>query len=561
MKKKLTGIKITKRIKERKNRNFFPSLSILFIPVKISVFVCVYLWIIFLVSCQSKPTDLRTLAPADSIVYFETNDLGKTLESLTESRAFAELAGEKTDFSALENVQFAVAVAGFETSEQETGGDGAVLSFKPRFVAIADTHAWNFSAASLAENQIGRLARRTYGENVKFEKREKPGAKFFVWTSGSDGQEIFAAVSGGVIYVGNDEKLIDKCLDVGRGKSENLLKNERLARARDDSNSENKIAFGYVSGEAVAQIANLAGVSVAVGATENDDGRSFIARVLPQILQKTTREILWTASRTEQGIEDEIFVGTNVKVADVLNEALQTSAQTPTGAAEFLPADVFSATRYDLKNPHIAWRVLLLTIGKQIDGAPEKFLARFSNNLLESYGIADADTFLSAVDAEMFTAKLDEAGEKSIAVVTVKDSDAVKKSIAAIDFKSRPEKLENSQVWQSETGEFAAAFVENKLILGEPESVLKCLQAKNSGRNFTKNQYFKKFTESRVVAVTFAKDGESAKKVVEVLGKAKDENREVNFISLTETRFTEKGVERRTVSAFGLIGSILEQLE
>jgi hypothetical protein len=188
-------------------------------------------------------------------------------------------------------------------------------------------------------------------------------------------------------------------------------------------------------------------------------------------------------------------------------------------------------------------------------------LARFSNSLLESYGIADADTFLSAVDAEIFTAKLDEAGEKSIAVVTVKDSDAVKKSIAAIDFKSRPEKLENAQIRQSEAGEFAAALVGDKLILGEPESVLKCLQAKNSGRNFTKNQYFQKFAESRVVAVTFAKDSESAKKVVEVLGKAKDENREINFISLTETRFTEKGVERRTVSAFGLVGSILEQLE
>ncbi|MDQ3322906.1 MAG: hypothetical protein M3525_10835 [Acidobacteriota bacterium] len=525
------------------------------------MFICVHLWIIFLFSCQSKPTDLRTLAPAETIIYLETNDLGKTLESLTETKAFEEFAKEKTDFSALENVQFAVAVTGFETSEQELFSERSELNFKPRFVAIADTHAWNFNAVSLAENQIGRLARQTYGENVKFEKSEKAGAKFFVWTSAADGRKIFAAVSGGVIYVGNDENLIDKCLDVGRGKAESLLKNENLARARENTSSENQIAFGYVSGEGVAQIANLAGVSAAVNTTENEDGRSFIARILPQILQKTTKEISWTASKTEQGIEDKIFVATTAEVASVLKETLQTSTQPPTNAAEFLPAAVFSATRYDLKNPQIAWRGLLLTIAKQTDPMSGRFLAEFSNSLLAPFGIADADTFLSRVDSEIFTAKLDDAGEKSIAVAAVKDLDAVKKSIAEIDFKSQPEKFENAEIWQSETGEFAAAFVENKLILGERESVFECLQAKNSGRNFTKSQYFQKFAESKASAVTFAKDADSTKKIVEVLGETKDGNTKINFISLTETRFTEKGIERKTVSAFGLIGSILERLK
>ncbi|HXG82504.1 MAG TPA: hypothetical protein VNI84_00630, partial [Pyrinomonadaceae bacterium] len=482
--------------------------------LKKSVSICVYLWMIFLLSCQSKPTDLRTLAPAETIIYLETNDLGKTLESLTETKAFEELAKEKTDFSALENVQFAVAVTGFETSEREIGDEQAILSFKPRFVAIADTHAWNFNAVSLAENQIGRLARQTYGENVKFEESEKADAKFFAWTSAADGRKILAAVSGGVVYVGNDESLIDKCLDVGRGKAEGLLKNENLARARENASSENQIAFGYVSSEGVARIANLAGVSAAVNTTENEDGRGFIARILPQILQKTTKEISWTASKTEQGIEDKIFVATTAEVASVLNEILRTSAQPPTNAAEFLPADVFSATRYDLKNPQIAWRGLLLTIAKQTDSMSGRFLVEFSNSLLAPFGIADADTFLSRVDSEIFTAKLDDAGEKSIAVVAVKDLDAVKKSIAEIDFKSQPEKFENAEIWQSETGEFAAAFAENKLILGERESVFECLQAKNSGRNFTKSQYFQKFAESKASAVTFAKDADSTKKIV-----------------------------------------------
>ena len=106
-----------------------------------------------------------------------------------------------------------------------------------------------------------------------------------------------------------------------------------------------------------------------------------------------------------------------------------------------------------------------------------------------------------------------------------------------------------------------AAFVENKLVLGDDESVSRCLQAKQSGNNFTKTEYFQVFTDTKAVAVTFAKDGDSAKKIVEALTELKDENKTGDTIYFTETRFTDKGIERKTVSDFGLLGTILEQFE
>jgi hypothetical protein len=226
-----------------------------------------------------------------------------------------------------------------------------------------------------------------------------------------------------------------------------------------------------------------------------------------------------------------------------------------------LPPDVFTATRYNLKNPLVAWRSLLLVTAKNTDALSGKVLVQFSNQLLESYGVSDAETFLSAIDSEILTAQVDADGEKSISIVTVKDGEKLKKSISdEINFKTPPEKRENADVWQSEDRQVAAAFVENKLILGAGESVLKCLQAKQSGENFTKNQVFQKFKESKSIAVTFAKDTESAKKIVEILGNAQ-ENKNATTAYITETRFTEKGIERKTVSAFGLLGAILEQLE
>jgi len=527
---------------------------------KTSVFTFVCLWLILLVSCASKPTDLRTLAPAETLIYLETNDLAKTLNSLTESKAFRELAKEKPDFSAFENVQTAVVVTGFEASEQKVTDENFVLNFKPRFAVIADTRAWKLTAVSIAENQIGRFARDTFGDDVRLEKSEKGDAKFFVWTN-ADGRKLFSAVSGSVIYVGNDESLLDKCLSVKRGEVESLLENENLARARENATGENLLAFGYISPEGVAQIANLAGVSAAIEATEENAGRSFIAQILPQILRNTTKEIVWTANKSEQGIEDNIFVSLNDETASVFKETLAPSSEMQSNSAKFLPADIFTATRYNLRNPLVAWRSLLLTTVKNTDALNGKILVEFSNNLLESYGVSDAETFLSSIDSDILTAQFDADGEKSIAIVTVKDTEKLKKSISdEINFKMPPEKQDDADIWLSENKQIAAAFVGNKLILGDGESVLKCLQAKQSGQNFTSNRSFQKFADSRSVSITFAKDTDSAEKIVKVLGNAR-ENKSAVTAYTTETRFTEKGIERKIVSAFGLLGTILERLE
>lgn len=502
---------------------------------------------------------MRSLALAETIIYLETKDLGETLAALTESKAFIELAKNKPDFSLIENVQTAILVTGFESSEAESDG-GATLNFKPRFVAVADTHRWNFSAARVAENQIGQLARAAYGETVRLEKRSKPDADFFVWTNARDERKIFAAVASGVIYVGTDENLIDKCLAVKRGAAENLLGNENLARAREKSSGANKIAFGYVSPRGIERLAEVAGVATAVGATEDEGDRSFIARLLPPILQKTTREISWTARKNGQGIEDSIFIATSAEVSAVFNETLQApSPQSQTDAAKFLPAGAYSATRYNLKNPQIAWRASLFVAAKQTDAATAGFLTQFSGTLLEPFGVSDADAFLGAIDSEIHTTRTGDAGEKSVAVATIKDANAVKKSLGAIDFKTAAENIDGGELWKSESGDAAAAFVGDKLILGDADAVSKCLAAGRSGENFTKSQYFQTFNQSRAVAVTFTKDADSTKKIVEVLGGIKDENQSVNFISLTETAFTQNGIERRYNSAFGLIGSILER--
>jgi len=521
-----------------------------------SLRLCVSAVLFAFVSCSSPPTDLRSFVPADTLVYLETSDLGKTLGALTESKAFQEAAKKTPDFSALGGMQIAVAVTGFEASENQVTAENSVLNFKPRFVAVADTHTWNRYALQFTEERLGEFVNETYGGEVTLDAADKNGGKSFVWTA-KDGRKVFAFVAGSRIFFSNDDAALEKSLAVFRGEADSLIKNEALAKMRETS--KDALAFGYIAPDGIAQISNLAGVSTAMDATEDDEGRSFIARVFPQILRGSTREVFWSAAKTEAGIEDKYTVSLVPETASVVKETLVPSTQNQTNSAEFLPSEIYSATRYNLQNPQIAWRSLLHVAEKNTDAASAKILIRFSGSLLEPYGVADAETFLSGVDSEIWTANFDAEGDKSVAIAGVKDAEKLKKSIAEINFKVAGESRENAEVWKSADGTNAAAFVENKLILGETESVLKCLEAKQNGQNFTKNASWKKFSETGAVAVTYGKD--SIEKTIEVLGEKKAENMQMLTVFTTETRFNASGIERRTVSPFGLIGRILAQFD
>jgi hypothetical protein len=534
--------------------------SLLILPLRL----CVSAVLIFLIftACQSaKPTDMRSLVPAETLVYMESRDLAKTLSALTENKAWQELAKSKPDFSYLENTQLAVAVTGFETSEKQLTDEQAVLNFKPRFVAVADTHRWESTNLSLTENQIGKFARATYGDDAKLEKAEKSGAKWFVWTA-ADNRKLFAAVSQSVIYLGNDEAAIEKCLAVKRGETENLTKNESLTRTTERANDENQIALGYISPESMPQIANLASVFAALRVSEDADARSFTAQILPQILQKSVREILWTARKTERGIEDKYLIKTSAEISSVFKETLLPASAREFQKAEFLPPALFSVTRYNLQNPQIAWRSVLLATANQTDAGSAKIILQFSDALFEPYGIERAETFLSAAGAEIITAKFDEEGEKSVVIADIKDAESLKKALTGeMDFKTPPEKQGNAEIWKSKDKLSAAAFVENKLILGETESVLSCLKARESGQNFKQTEAFQKISTSPAAAVSLTKDAETAGKIVEALGNPKEENKTSASFYTTETRFDATGFERKTVSDFGLLGMILESLE
>ena len=536
-------------LKKLEERGEFTKIVPLF-----SVLICVFL-LFHLSACSSKPTDLRTLTPAETLVYLETNDLGAALQPIVDNAVFEQVAKKKPDFSALKGVQLAVAVTGFETSEEKLTDEHSVGRVQPHFVAIADTHAWQFQTVRFAEQKLGALVAQIYDSEPTLEKSEKSDGRFFTWTS-AGGRKAYALVKGRLIYFGNDESAIDKCLAVRRGEADSIVKTGKVALADPAT-----LASGYVSPDGIAQIANIVGLKFASEMSEDSEVQSAIAGILPQLLRGSITDISWTATKKGQGYEEKYKITTPPEIAKVFSETLTPPSQFDTSVFDFFPADGPAATFYNLKDPQIAWRSVLLTAQKRTDPLAGKVIGEFSGALFEPYGIRDPEMFLNAVSAGLLAVKFDDEGDEPVVIAMLKDIERAKKSLVA-GLKPNKQMTDETgvEVLKSEDGEIAAAFVENRIVTGDAEGVLKCLKARGGDNTYNQSGPIARLFQTDAATTTLGRDKITATALVELLSEKRSDSIQATSAYTTETRFTRTGIERRTVSDFGLIGSIIAQL-
>jgi hypothetical protein len=520
---------------------------------RFSLRLCVSAVIAASLSCGSTPTDPRTVIPGDALVYLETTDLERTLRAIIDNPKFEAAAASKPNFSALAGIKMSIAVTGFQATEEAVTEENAVAEFQPQFVAVAETNAWSWQTTSFIENQLGEFVNNAYGGEVLLERTPRKDGKFYVWT-GQDGSKAYAFQQGSLVFFGNDESAIERCLAVRRGEAESIAGNSKI------TDPAERLAFGYVSPEGVGQIANIAGMSIAMSASEEAEVKSFVAGVLPQILRNSVKEITWTAMQTPDGIEDNVVATLDDESSRVFAETIVPAAASAIGMSEFVPSAAETSTRYLLRDPQVAWRSMVLTSQKKTDETSGALIAAFSGNVFEPYGIEEPELFLSSIGPQIMTIEL--AGERdddaAAVVAAVKDAAKIRGSIAReVSFNRPPEKQFGADVWRSEDGEIAVAFIEDRVLSGDAETVIKCLEAKQAR---VTSEIAQRIATSDAAAVTVAVDTESTGKIVSLLSSSKNANERPTSFYKTETRFNRKGVERKTISAFGLIGWLITRL-
>jgi hypothetical protein len=391
------------------------------------------------------------------------------------------------------------------------------------------------------------------------ERKSVNDTRRFIWTA-EDGRKIFAVISDTQVFFGNDEDSINRCLLAKRGETESLAQHEKFVSRR--IRPEERLAFGFISTEGIKKIADLVGVSVAVGQTEDASGRGFISRILPQILNNATREISWVASKNKEGISDSLNISTQPEITEVLSETISASRRRTDDFVKFLPAETYSFTRYNLKSPQLSFRSLLMVLAKQTDAVNSRLILSLSNSLLGSYGIADAEKFLTAIDNEIFTVQLDEDGDKSLAIVQVIDLEKIKQSIVEeLDLNKDPEKIgTEGKFWISEDQSFAAGLKGKFFFIGEPESVRKSMKTFSSPK-FIDKSLLENFKLSNTVATTITKDLETAQNLRRILGGGEVNKKLKPGFILIKTNFNKRRIRRSYLSEFGFLGTIIEQFD
>lgn len=515
------------------------------------------LWLMLVpISCGSTSIDLRSVIPADALVYLETGDLGAALDAITINPRFQQLARSKPDTSFLKGTRLSIAVTGFQVSEEPTSDEGAILNFKPQFVAIVETNAWNYQARSFTENKLGEFVNDVYGGEVELVTSNKHGGTYFTWTA-KDGRRAFALVRGSLIMFGNNETAIDNCVNVLSGGAASIAKNAKVSAFAPDA-----IASGYVSKDGVAQIANIAAVSLASGAGEEGEVKNFISRFVPEIVRNSVTDISWAAKRIAQGrIEDSYVLSIESDAAKVLSETVVAEADGDPDMGRFIPKEFVSTTRYDFKDAQIAWRSVLMTARTKTDQITGTLLPTFSSSLFEPYAIDDAERFLSSVDGVIETVRFDGDGEEVAVTARIKDLNTLKASLSKeLELSKPPEKFENADIWRTANGELAAAIVESRIIAGEAKSVERCLIARNSGTSLATVSANDRLVNSSAPIVTFGTETDNESSLIAVLSDRKDEHQPMVQNYTVESRVNHNGIERRTISDFGLIGMIVGRL-
>jgi hypothetical protein len=269
---------------------------------------------------------------------------------------------------------------------------------------------------------------------------------------------------------------------------------------------------------------------------------------MPQILRGSINEVIWTANKTENGIEDKLNLTLNNDVAAIFSETLAPSDTTDQAMLGLVPNDADSVTQYNLRDPQIAWRSILLTVQKLTDPASGKIIAAFADSFFEPYGIKNGEGFLDTVSPGMVTVKYED--DDDVAVIA-RPTDQ-KQFTAALD--TETVKTPGAFIQISEPG------LENVALTGNAETVAKCTQAHQNGKNLQKQPINIGSGDGVPAIRTFGLDRDTAALIAGVLNERRSDDVSPVSRYVVETRFNKTGMERKLTSEFGLISLIITML-
>jgi hypothetical protein len=537
---------------------------------------------------KPKQVDMAQYAPADSIVYLESNrplevgesiartDVWKGLETLTghedSSRRhpwLQQLVGW-TGIGPIQSVILARAQLAIVVTQLGTSEEGDTLRVKLEGAAIIETHTAESRIRLPVEQVLKSLAEMTY-KKPTLRRTTVDGVDFIEWIAPEGGRQIVAAIFGSLIIVGNSEPAVQKCLAVTLHRQPSLKQDSELERMRVQLGGDQSLTFGYVPAGNSARLLSV-GVPLLLGRVAGD---SQFEHLITTSAPKVFGSVGWSSHPYMMGVEDRYLISLQSTIVARLKPYFGPS-KINTQVQGILPADVHSVTYYKFGNPVAAWQNLKTSISSQVDALSAIVFASLLKSALLPYGIGEPEKFLAAVSGDVLTMRLDENGEHSLLIAGVRDRPLLRELVISKMFKNiRSVRVGKAEIIEDSDGEFAVGFINEYVVLGPPLDVRRC--AENAMANVTvlSDEKLRRMTlfvplSTSANIVTYTNDADRVRRFVSAVvaiggagplsSAAIEQMIEALPYSATETTLGERGFERTTRSPLGQFSTLLPLL-
>ncbi len=525
-----------------------------------------------------RPVDMATYAPADSLLFLESNNPANVIETLTRTEAWKlvdTLTGKQsradssgwvkkfvrwtgigpTNSVIFTRAQLAVVVTNLGVEEDEE-----TLTVKPEGALLVDTHTSGSRSKPEVERALKKFAETTYGQPTQ-RRTTIDGFEFIEWLAPAGNRKVVATISGTLVIVGNSEAAVQKVLAVALGRQPSLKGDEELQRLRADVQAEHGLVFGYVPAANSARLLSVA-VPMLLGRAP---GNNEFEKLISSSSAKIVASLGWSSVPVMNGVEDRYRINLQPAIVAKLKESFSCQQPDPT-SQPMLPDNFSSLTYYRFQNPAVAWQGLRTSVSSQVDALSAILFSSLLRSALISYGISDPEKFLSLVDSPVLTLRMEP--ESPMLIAKMRDQTAMRKLLTnGLGFQLIDPKP-NAEAFKNPEDEFAARFVSGFVVIGSEPEVDRYAEKETSP--FSKRSEIPEGLlplSNRACVLTVANDTDRVREFVSIVATATgastgwSDQSEYLLRSLpystTETTLEERGIERITRSPLGQFSTLL----
>lgn len=533
----------------------------------------------------TRPTqvDMATYAPAESLLFLEANRPAEVLDAVAGTEAWTafEQAGGPhqtppspwlqafvrwTGFGPINSVILARAQVAAVVTDLRSVEEGDTLNIKSEGALIVETHTAERRIKAPFEAALKTLAEKTYGSPT-LRSVSIDGVEFSEWTASEGSRQIVGAVLGSLIVIGTSERVVRDCLAVSQGRRASLNADPELHAMRVQLESGRALTFGYVPAANSGKLLGV-GVPLLLGRAPGD---SEFQRLITTGASKVFGSLGWTSRPYLTGIEDRYLLSLQPSVVARLKPGFASNNINPK-LERLVPNGTYSVTIYKFADPQTAWLSLKTAVSSQVDALAAIVFSSLLKSALLSYGIDEPEIFLKAVNGELLTLRVDETGERSVLIASVRDRAALRQLIAKQ--MSQRTATAFTETFEDATGEFAASLSDEFIVIGAPADVRRYVETKENPAALTNTANLRRMTlfasaTTAINVVTYTDDGERVRNFISAVITAKGASARQSEIedslaklpySITETTLGDRGIERITRSPLGQFSSLLPLL-